>query len=124
MNINIKATNMELTPAISDYATKKVESLEKFAGSVKIDALVQAWVEVGRTTKHHEQGDIFRTEIQMKLPNYSLRAEAQGEDLYATIDEAHNEMQREINKAHGRQIAKLRRGARKIKDIIKGFYKR
>ncbi|MCR4284270.1 MAG: ribosome-associated translation inhibitor RaiA [Parcubacteria group bacterium] len=124
MNINIKATNIELTPAISLYATKKVESLEKFAGSVKIDAEVQAWVEVGRTTRHHEQGDIFRAEIQMKLPNYSLRAEAEGEDLYAAIDKVHDEMQREINKAHGRQIARLREGARRIKGIFKGFYKK
>jgi len=30
MNINIKATNMELTGAISDYVNKRLVTVEKF----------------------------------------------------------------------------------------------
>ena len=124
MNINIKTTNIELTPAISDYINKKVSSLEKFVGSVKEDAEVQAWVEVGMTTKHHEQGNIFRTEIQIRLPHSSVRSEAEGEDLYASIDKVRDEIQRELKKVHGKQITKFREGARKIKNTITGFYKK
>jgi len=124
MNINIKTTGIELTPAISDYVTKKVESLEKFVGSVKKDAEVQAWVEVGMTTKHHEQGNIFRAEIQIRLPHASVRTEAEAEDLYTAIDKVRDEMQREIKKAHGKQITKFRAGARKIKETLTGFYKK
>jgi len=91
---------------------------------MKKDAEVQAWVEIGRTTKHHEQGDIFRAEIQIKTPHSSLRAEFEDEDLYAAIDKARNEMQREIKNAHNKQITKFRKGARKIKNILTGFYKK
>lgn len=124
MNINIKTTNIELTPAISLYVTKKVESLEKFVGSVKKDAEIQAWVEIGRISRHHEQGDVFKAEIQMKLPHASVMVNAEGEDLYAVIDKAKDEMQREIKKAHGKQITKFREGARKIKETLTGFYKK
>ncbi len=124
MNISIKATNIELTPAISDYVTNKVKPLEKFVGSVKKDAEVQAWVEVGKTTNHHEQGDIFRAEIQIRAPHASLIAKAESEDLYAAIDKVRDEMQREIKKAHGKKITKFRGGARKIKGILTGFYKK
>lgn len=124
MNINIKTTNIELTPAISDYVTKKVESLEKFIGSVKKDAEIQVWIEVGMTSKHHEQGDIFRAEVQMRLPHGSVRAEVEAEDLYTAIDKVRDEMQREIKKVHGKEITKFRAGARKIKNTITGFYKK
>ncbi len=124
MNINIKTTNIELTPAISDYVNKKIESLEKFVGSQKKDAETQVWVEIGKTTKHHEQGDIFRTEVQMRLPHASLRAEAVNEDLYASIDAVRDEVRREMSKTHGKQITKFRNGARRVKDLLTGFYKR
>ena len=124
MNINIKTTNIELTPAISDYVNKKIESLEKFVGSQKKDAETQVWVEIGKTTKHHEQGYIFRTEVQMRLPHASLRAEAVNEDLYASIDAVRDEVRREMSKTHGKQITKFRNGARRVKDLLTGFYKR
>ena len=75
MNINLKATNFELTPAIREYAEKKVKGLEKFR---RMDESVQAWVEVGRTTAHHLKGDVYRAEIQIHIPHYGkgVRAEA------------------------------------------------
>lgn len=124
MNINIKTTNIELTPAISLYVTKKMESLERFIGSQKKDAEEQVWVEIGKTTNHHEQGNIFRAEAQMRLPHASIRAEATDEDLYAAIDKVRDEMQRKMSKTHDKQIKKFRDGARKIKDLLTGFYKK
>jgi len=124
MNINIKTTNIELTPAISRYVTKKVESLEKFIGSQKKDAETQVWVEIGKITKHHEQGDVFRAEAQMRLPHASLRAESINEDLYAAIDGVRDEMQREMTNTHNKQITRFREGARKVKNIVTGLYKK
>lgn len=121
MRINIKATNLELTAAISDYAEKRVSSLEKFIN--KNDESAMANVEVGKSTKHHQSGDIFRAEINLHIAGKNLRAVVEKDNLYAAIDEAKDEMVREITSHKAKQRTLLRRGGAKIKDFIRGFYK-
>lgn len=119
MNINLKATNIELTPVIRDYANKKVEGLEKFLDSYN-DSSAQAFVELGMTTRHHHKGNIFRAEIQFRLPYYEkgARAVANGETLYAAIDSAHDEMKIELAKIKDRKKSLIRKGARLFKKLI------
>ena len=118
MNINLKATNFELTPAIREYAEKKVNGLEKFIH--RIDESVQAWVEVGRTTAHHLKGDVYRAEIQIHIPHYGkgVRAESTCETLNEAIDGAHDKIKLELEKVKDRKISLVRKGARAIKKLI------
>jgi len=62
MKINIKTTNISLTPAISEYIEKRIGSLDKF---YKKEEDIVINVEVGKTTEHHKSGDIFRAEINL-----------------------------------------------------------
>jgi len=118
MNINLKATNFELTTAIREYAEKKVNGLEKFIKMT--DESIQAWVEVGKTTNHHNKGDIFRAEIQIRIPHYGrgVRAEAIHETLNEAIDGAHDKIKLELEKLKDKKISLIRKGARKIKSFI------
>ncbi|MEK9184062.1 MAG: ribosome-associated translation inhibitor RaiA [Patescibacteria group bacterium] len=122
MNINIKSTNIEITPPIKDYVEKRINGLEKFIHHV-IDESVQAWVEVGRTTRHHQTGDIFRAEMQIHIPRYKqgVRAEATCDDLYAAIDKAHDELKLELEKVKEKKISLVRKGARLFKKLIPFF---
>ena len=94
MNIaSLKATNLELTDAIRDYAVKRVESLEKLMqdfNPVDVD------IEVGQTTKGQNKGPIFRAEINMQIPGTLLRAVEMGEDLYEAIDKVKDQLRRQI----------------------------
>ena len=122
MNINIKATNMELTDAIRDYVGKKIDSLEKFISQRGSNAQVQ--VEVGKTTHHHQKGDVFRAEINISLSgnSYQFRAESETEDLYAAIDLARDEMERELTHFKGKKQALYKRGAKTLKSLLKRFW--
>jgi putative sigma-54 modulation protein len=119
MNINIKATNIELTPAIRNYIDKKIGVLEKFLDNYN-DTSVQVWVEIGMTTRHHHKGDIFRAEIQFHLPHFKkgARTEFSSSDLYAAIDGAHDEMKIELGKIKGRRSSLIRKGARLFKRFV------
>lgn len=121
MNINLKATNFELTPAIKEYAEKKVNGLEKFIRMT--DESVQAWVEVGKTTNHHNKGEIFRAEIQIHIPHCGrgVRAESSCETLNEAIDSAHDKIKLELEKIKDKKISLARRGARAIRKIIPFF---
>lgn len=122
MKINIKATNLELTPEINDYVSKKINGLEKFIGDT--DSSVQVWVEVGISTKHHQTGRIYRAEIQISLPHdkKGIRAVSENETLYAAIDESKDEIKKELIRIKGKRISLSRKGARLFKKLISIFY--
>ena len=85
---------MELTEAIKDYVNEKVGSLEKY-----FDGILEARVDVGIISHHHQKGDIFRAEVNLEVPQkHVLRAEAEREDLYAAINEAKDDLQLQLKK--------------------------
>ncbi len=120
ININIKSTNIALTPAIEEYINKKILGIEKFVSDSE-EAL--ASVEVGKTTKHHKQGDVFRAEIHMKVPGNEFYVTVEKDDLYAAIDEVKDELVRDMTSRRKRALRLLRKGGQKIKEFIKGFRK-
>lgn len=118
MNINIKATGIELTEAIRNYTEKKISSVEKY---LKNASTVAVQVEVGKTTKHHKSGEVFRAEVRMNGAGLNLYATKESEDLYAAIDLVEDEISRKIISTKGRHIRMLRQGQRAIKYISKGI---
>ncbi|MCC7436740.1 ribosome-associated translation inhibitor RaiA [Candidatus Nomurabacteria bacterium] len=118
MNISIKTTNIELTPALKDYTEKRVSGINKF---IKED--ITANVEIGKTTNHHKNGeDLFRAEVNVTTSlGKQLRAVSEKADLYEAIDDVREQMVRELSSAKGKKDALWKKGARKIKNMIKGF---
>lgn len=117
MNIKIRSKNFDITPAIDDYVTKKISTLEKFLG-VKDNILCE--VEIGRTTTHHKSGDIFRAEVNIVEPgNKQIFAVAEEVDLYTAIDIVRDETEREIVSRKDKRNTLFRRGASQIKNLLK-----
>jgi len=116
---NIKATGMDLTPAIKEYVAKKVDMLEKFVDSA--DTSVAVDVEVGKTTAHHQGGDVFRTEINFYIGGKQFRAESTKDDLYASIDEVKDELSRVLKEHKDKELTERRKGGAFLKRLLKGF---
>ena len=119
MNIRIKATAFELTPAISDYADKRLDKISKFLGS---DPTAQCDVELGRTTNHHHKGDIFRAEIHITAAGRDLYASAEKADLYSAIDDAHDEILHSLKLNKEKRQSRMRRGGARVKEMVKGMW--
>jgi len=117
MKINIKATNISLTPAITDYLNTKLAYLKKYLRGKEAEALAD--VEVGKISQHHRQGDVFRAEINISWKGELFRSEATKDDLYAAIDAAKDEIALEIKKKFKRQNSLIRRGARRLKNLFR-----
>lgn len=118
MKINIKATGIELTLAISEYVQKKVSSLEKYFRSSP-NAIFE--VEVGKSTQHHKHGNVFRAEIHVSGQGVDVYAAAEEGDIYAAIDTVKDELARKLTHEKGRRFALARRGAQAVKDMVKGI---
>jgi putative sigma-54 modulation protein len=118
MKIIIKTTNLELTSAIKEHVEQKIGSVDKLLDDMDRN-VIEARVEIGRITKHHRKGDIFRAEVNLTLPGRLLRSVAEEGDLRTALDQVKNELQQEIKKYRGKKEAQYKRGARKAKKLIR-----
>lgn len=119
MNINIKATNMELTGAIREYTTEKVSSIEKFMPQADT---VNVFIEIGKESNHHQKGDdVYKAEIRMSIRGKEFFAENRNADLHAAIDAVRDEAVREIKNEKEKNQTLFIRGARSLKKRIKGM---
>lgn len=114
---NIKTKDLVLTEAIEKYIDKKLETLKKFIPKYSSDS-VKAAIEVGRTTRHHQAGDIFRAEINLSVGGKLFRVESERDDLCAAIDEARDDLEREIKKFKEKKETVFIRGARSFKKMF------
>ncbi|MCD6500413.1 ribosome-associated translation inhibitor RaiA [bacterium] len=127
MRVIIKATNIELTLSLRTFIEKKIGEVEKFLEDVlkKIDTFdgkkprTEAFVEIGKLSRHHKKGNIFYAECQIPLPGVGVRSESEREDLRLAIVEVKDELQRLLKKYKNRQAAREKRQRRKTKKDIK-----
>lgn len=101
----IKATNVELTPAIREYVEEKLAYLDQLLPD---ESSIMADVEVGKTTHHHQKGDVMRCEVNLQVPGELLRVEKTEKDLYKAIDKVKDHLARQIKEWRDRQIDKHR----------------
>jgi ribosomal subunit interface protein len=120
MKINIKATNIELTSEIERYVNDKVNTIDKFLNHDESFA----YIEVGKTTNHHKQGDIFKAEIDIRAGEEKYFASSETEDLYTAINLAKEEILSTLKSIRGRKQTLFRRGAKSVKKMMKGLTKR
>ncbi len=124
MNINIKATNLELTDPINEYVIKRVTNLGKLLQKIQ-DAGGEVLVsfEVAKTTNHHNAGQIFHADCSIVIDGDQFYSSSDKEDLYEAIDDCKDQLFHEIRKTKEKKTTLLKRGAQKIKDLIRGISK-
>jgi putative sigma-54 modulation protein len=91
MTINILAKDIELTPAIKQYAEEKMEGLEKYLDSIRhID------VEVGMAEGHQHSGKIFMCKANVQIGGETILVEREADDLYKAIDKVKDHLRETI----------------------------
>lgn len=119
MKTNLKATGIELTGAIRNYLGEKLAHLERFLNLGDESLMVD--VELGKTTHHHHNGEVFLAEINVHAARRHYRATAVRVDLYAAIDKMKDEIIAEIKSDRTKQNTRLRRGGRRLKAMIRSI---
>ncbi len=111
-NINIKATNTTITPAINDYVAKHIKTLVKF---LREENDVHVELEVD---PKHQSGPKFRAEITV-LPRPGAYAEARGEDLYEAVDLCIPKIKEQLMKRKDKRVSQRRKlGAGRKNDLL------
>lgn len=98
MKINIESTGIDLTPSIKTYIESKLTPLGKIIKRFEAKGEITAFIEVGRSTKHHKHGDVFRASLDIELPGKKLFAENENIDLRTAVDEIKNKIKDDLQK--------------------------
>lgn len=120
MNIQIKATNIDLTPELTDYVHAKMGDVEKFI-TPNDPSSVQMYVELEKTTDHHQTGDnLYRAEVNLHIDGRYVRAEETEGHIHAAIDSVKDEVSHIIKKDQDKERTFLRKGGAALKRLFKG----
>lgn len=98
VRLNIKGKNIEVTPALREYAEKRVAKLNKFF-QWREDVLVDVLLSVEK--------DDRRAEITYRLGGLVMRGESTHRDMYAAIDEASDKLDRQVRRHKNRLSERL-----------------
>jgi len=119
MRIHFKGTNYELSPEISRFAQKKIETLKKYVK--RKDGVAQAFVNMGRITTAQNTGKIWSTELNFDVDGKRFNAAATADNLESAIEVAVSEVGTELEKMNKRDRQLVRRGGSVIKSFMRGF---
>lgn len=120
MRLNLKATGITLDDQTRSYLHKRLQSISKLIDVE--DPAVIVDVELGRTTRHRRQGDIFFAEINIHRGREAFRAVSECENLFAAIDAMRDDIARELFSRKGREQSMLRRSGQAAKALLRGSY--
>lgn len=108
MNIKITGKELKATEAIKDYLEKKISRLEKYFDTEDLD--VQVMIKVER--------ELQIAEISAMHKGERFRAVTENKDLYASIDEDIDILERQIRKAKTKKERMNKDESLKIKETI------
>lgn len=98
MKIDIYTKNISLDDALRVFIEDKIGGLGKY---IKGNA-VSAKVEIGKPSRHHHSGMVFRAEVNLKVGGKLLRADFMHADLRTAITQVKDELQIQIKKFKGK----------------------
>lgn len=116
MTITTAAINIELSAALKDYAEKRLQAINKYDSITSID------IELSKTTNHHRNGEIYAASVTVTTSLGKIYyANSEKVDLYEAIDDVRDDIVREIKSAKGKDHSLFRKGAQRIKNMLRGL---
>ncbi|MDI6717560.1 MAG: ribosome-associated translation inhibitor RaiA [Patescibacteria group bacterium] len=98
MKLNIKASGLDLTPAINEYVENKIKSAGKIITGFEKSQEAEINFEITRTTRHHRHGNVYHAKANVYLNGKLIRVEHDGDDVRAIIDKVKDKLKIEFQK--------------------------
>ena len=114
MNIHYQMTNIEMTDAIAEYMEKRLSALDKLFTNA------DAHLHVRKDPPAQKNGEgLYGIQLTIKDEGKEYLADHSSHDLYAAIDNIKDDMQRVVRKAKTTEDSLFKKGARKIKNMLR-----
>ena len=117
----VHAEDKEVSSKAIDLAERKIRHLKKYLGKTQDELGVQVYIELGKTTEAHQNGPIWRAQINMDAPGEQFHAYAVAERIEVAITTAVAEIEQELRKRKAQRKNMIRRGGTALKSMMRGF---
>ncbi len=119
MDIRIKTTDYEMTPGVKKYVQSRIAALEKLLGADA--AIARCEVEIGRAAGRPRHGDhLYFAEFLIRAPRRKMvRATNNEPTINAAIDNAKEEVLRQLRKQKSAGTSKTRRDGARVKRTLR-----
>ncbi len=114
-NITFKHTNSETDSRIHDFVRQKLSILDRYIGE---ETDVRMEVEFEKVVSH-KTGPICRVEVNVWKAGKLFRADSTQMTFEAAIDVVKDELDQEMKRSNEKHTSLLRRGSRKIKEMMR-----
>lgn len=118
MDIRIKTTDYQAPADVSAHLDSRIELIEK-ALPIEHAEHGRCDVEVGRSVGNMKHGEIWFAEFNIVAGGKRLRATAEAESVDQAIDEAKDDIVRQIRKSQQLHRRILRKGGLMIKNALR-----
>jgi ribosomal subunit interface protein len=113
-NIAFKHTNTGVDSRLDGYVAEKLDTLAKYVDK----DLAKVEVEYEKISSHR-QGDVCRVEVNISVGRDYYHSENTKETFEAAINLVRDELEVEMDKTHKKRTSLFRKGARKIKEMMR-----
>ncbi|MDO8470765.1 MAG: HPF/RaiA family ribosome-associated protein [bacterium] len=96
MILEIKQTGVRLSPSLSALLQSRLLPLSRFVKRYEKQGELKVFIEIAKTTKHHQKGNIFYVEATVQLPKKLVRADATDASFRTAIDTVRDILKREF----------------------------
>ena len=108
----------EVTPDVIAITERKLVALKKYVK--KTGETTQVYVEFGKATEAHQNGNVWRVQINLDSKGKRYHADSSREQIRTAIDVAVGEIETSLRKAKQRDQNMFRRGGAAIKSFMQG----
>jgi len=108
MQVNVKGKNVQVTDALKRYAEKKVQKLGKHFKEIKEAQVTQSI-----------QRNWHIIEVQLEGDGVVIRGEERTDDMYASIDQVVNKLEKRIERFKGKLYGRSLEEGPKEKEAIR-----
>ena len=114
MNITLLGTNLDITESLREKVYAEFKRFEKI-----LEPNTHIAVEIGKTTHHHKNGEVYKAEVKIVEPKAEYYADFVTENLYESIDTLADELFQKITSSKSKHRSLFRRGGAKIKKLLR-----
>jgi putative sigma-54 modulation protein len=109
MNVIVNGRHLEVTPALKSYAEEKVKKFERYLSEIS-EAVVTLSIE--KKYRH-------KAEVLLRVNGYLIQAEGVTDEIYASIDEVSEKLERQVKKYKEKLVSHRKGVARPVENMGK-----
>jgi putative sigma-54 modulation protein len=98
LKVDLFGRNLEVTPRITEYVTKKISKLDRFLPDIE-----ETRVDLAYNKSARNVADRQVAQITIHGKGYTLRTEEGAEDIFAAFDTAMEKLQRQVERFKGKR---------------------